>query len=250
MNTFFFGSSKQPLFGIYHPPKARKVRETGVVLCYPMGQEYMRAHRAFRQLALLLSKAGFHVFRFDYAGTGDSYGESEEGSVEQWIEDVGTAIEELKETAGVKRVALVGLRLGGAVAAMAAERRTDVDGVVLWDPVVDGKAYVVEMLEGRAAPTASAPVGVLGFPLTARLRDGIERIDLRRTEPPKGSRRFIMASQAAPELDLVRDAAAPRAALELVPLEGRWNEVDNYGSALIPQLQIKGIVGHLSQEAR
>lgn len=250
MNTFFFGSSKQPLFGIYHPPKARKVRETGVVLCYPMGQEYMRAHRAFRQLALLLSKAGFHVFRFDYHATGDSFGESEEGSIDQWVEDVRLAIDELKETSGVKRIALVGLRLGGAVAAMAAEGRDDVESVVLWDPVVDGKAYVVEMLEGRPAPTATAPIGVLGFPLTARLRDGIERIDLRRTAPPKGSRRFIMASKGAPELDLVRDAAAPRAAIELVPLEGRWNEVDNYGSALIPQMQIKGIVANLSQEAR
>ena len=88
--------------------------------------------------------------------------------MEQWVEDVGTAIEELKETAGVKRVALVGLRLGGAVAAMAAERRTDIEGVVLWDPVVDGKAYVVEMLEGR--PRVAMSMARVAMSISTSLR--------------------------------------------------------------------------------
>ena len=59
MNPFFFGESERALFGLYHPPKSATVRELGVVLCYPMGQEYMRAHRAFRQLALILSNFEF-----------------------------------------------------------------------------------------------------------------------------------------------------------------------------------------------
>src|SRR5918992_3821916 len=114
MNPFFFGSSQQPLYGVYHPPKARVPRRIGVVLCYPLWQEYMRAHRAFRQLAILLAKAGFPVLRFDYFGTGDSGGDSESGDVAQWTADVCTAIDELKDTAGVRSVSLVGLRVGAA----------------------------------------------------------------------------------------------------------------------------------------
>src|SRR5687768_16729988 len=115
MNPFYFGSSQRPLYGVYHPSKGRTARPVGVVLCYPLGQEYMRAHRAFRQLATLLTKNGFPVLRFDYAGTGDSAGDGSAGSVATWVEDIGAAIDELKDTAGVSRVSLVGLRAGGAL---------------------------------------------------------------------------------------------------------------------------------------
>ena len=114
MNPFFFGSSEERLLGVHHPPRGRVPREVGVLLCYPLGQEYMRAHRAFRQLAMLLARRGFHVLRFDWFGTGDSAGAGEEGSIARWLEDARTAIDELKDTAGVTRVSLVGLRLGAA----------------------------------------------------------------------------------------------------------------------------------------
>ncbi|MDH3592767.1 MAG: alpha/beta hydrolase, partial [Planctomycetota bacterium] len=66
MNPVYFGDSATRLYGIYHPAKGASVRDEGVVLCYPMGQEYMRAHRAFRMLSLMLAKRGFHVFRFAF----------------------------------------------------------------------------------------------------------------------------------------------------------------------------------------
>ena len=61
MNPFYFGTSQRPLFGIHHPPKSSDVRASGVVLCPAIGQDYMRTHRGLKQLALQLSKAGFHV---------------------------------------------------------------------------------------------------------------------------------------------------------------------------------------------
>jgi len=36
----------------------------------------------------------------------------------------------------------------------------------------------------------------------------------------------------------------------VIPSEGNWNEVDDFGGALIPVLLIQAIVGHLSEEAR
>ena len=66
-----------------------------IVLCYPMAHEYMYVHRAFRQLANRLARTGFHVFRFDYYGFGDSAGESEESHIEQWIKDISEAIDEI-----------------------------------------------------------------------------------------------------------------------------------------------------------
>ena len=54
-----------------------------MVLCYPGGQEYIRSRRAFRQLAIRLSSAGFPVLRFDYHGCGDSSGDDDEGKISQ-----------------------------------------------------------------------------------------------------------------------------------------------------------------------
>ena len=179
MNPFFFGSSERPLFGVHHPPRERGARESGVVLCYPMGQEYMRSHRAFRQLANLLTRKGHHVFRFDYFATGDSSGASGEGSLAQWTLDVSQAIDELKDNASLASVSLVGLRLGAALAARASAERGDVDRLVLWDPVVSGRSYLDELCAAAGEPARNgdppATLGVLGFPLVPSLRKELAR---------------------------------------------------------------------------
>ena len=74
MIPMYFGSSARKLFGIYEAPMTGSAAR-GVVICPPWGQEYLRAHRALRLLATRLCNAGFHVFRFDYSGTGDSVGD-------------------------------------------------------------------------------------------------------------------------------------------------------------------------------
>lgn len=190
MEPRYFGSSEKRLFGIRHPPAAGRARKSGVVLCYPMGQEYFRAHRAFRQLSLRLADAGFPVLRFDYYGCGDSAGESDEGEVQQWVDDVGTAMNEIKDFCGVAGVSLVGARLGATLSALAGSRRRDVESIVLWDPIVTGKDYVREMMglhKGWLRDVLPKPkelndgdknVEIVGFPLTDTLRSGLENIDL------------------------------------------------------------------------
>jgi hypothetical protein len=39
-----------------------------------------------------------------------------------------------------------------------------------------------------------------------------------------------------------------KASAHCIPSNGSWNEVDNFGSALLPQELIQGIVAHLSEE--
>lgn len=260
MNPIYFGAAPKNLFGVYHPPKAAQARATGVVLCNPFGQEYMRAHRAFRQMALLLSKAGFHVMRFDYYGTGDSAGEASDASIAQWVTDASTAADELKETAEISRVAFVGLRLGAAVAALAAAGRTDVDQVVLWDPAIHGKNYLAEISEERTDSHGNSrltrredgSVGVLGFPVTTALRAELEQLDLRTVGAPAGSGRLVVVSHERPEYaEFGRlPVAGARVKYQVTPSEGNWNEVDDFGGVLIPVFLIQAIVTHLSQEIR
>ena len=144
MEPFFFRKTAKPLLGIYHPPQISTVRNVGVILCYPMGQEYIRSYRSLQKLAGLLSSVGIHVLRFDYYGCGDSDGDGTQSSIQQWIDDILTAVNELKEGCGLEKVCLVGLRLGAALAIIAGTRRADIDSIILWDPVIDGKRYLEE----------------------------------------------------------------------------------------------------------
>lgn len=199
IETFYFNMPTQPLFGGYHAPQSGPTRSCGVVLCYPMGHEYMQCHRAYRQLGIRLSKAGFPVLRFDFYGCGDSGGDYEEGSFQQWTDDISNAIEELRRRAGSIKICLVGLRLGGTLSMMYSAERSDVDALVLWDVVVNGKAYIDELVDFEkekfqllgthpkkrsngnlylSSPDSTTPAELLGFPLTEQLFAELNRINL------------------------------------------------------------------------
>jgi pimeloyl-ACP methyl ester carboxylesterase len=254
MNPFYFGSSKRPLFGIHHPPKSEVKRNRGVVLCPAIGQDYMRTHRGLKQLSIQLSKSGFHVLRFDYFATGDSGGESTEATLEQWIEDVGDAIDELKDTAGVRQVSLIGIRLGAAVAAQAAHDRPEVDSLVLWDPVVTGATYVEELASmGQPADVnGSVPpgtIGVSGFPLTPGLRSDLQHIDLPGAAQSPADHVLLVVSEERDEFDQLQahlSATTSNSSFQLVPTVANWDNVDRMGAVLLPQKIIQEIVTYLN----
>jgi alpha/beta superfamily hydrolase len=234
VNPFFFGTRERRLFGLYTPgrggPGAR-----AAVLCHPWGQEYLRAHRSVRHLATLLSRAGVHVLRFDYLGTGDSAGDLTDGDLAGWQRDVEHAIDELQETAGVARVGLVGLRLGAAIAAgVAARRRDAVDRLVLWDPVVDGAEYADDLSrEATAHADRDGTVEVSGFLLTRRMESEIRALDLVALAPALPERTLVVASEPLPSHGSLRVALQGRE-FEEVASPAPWLEDRSTGVGAIP----------------
>ena len=114
-----------------------------MLLCPPIGHEYMCGHRAFRRLSAKLASIGFSVLRFDYPGTGDSGDpESLDSFLPAWKESVHVAADELRRLSGCDTLAMVGLRLGAALASAAARTRSDVESLVMWSPVLDGRSFV------------------------------------------------------------------------------------------------------------
>ena len=251
MNPFYFGSSARPLFGIYHLPKGPP-RSLGVVICPPLGQEYMRTHRALRQLALQLTKVGFHVLRFDYSGTGDSAGADTDASLTSWLDDVATATEELKDTAGIRSVSLAGIRLGATLAYLAGRERQDVESVVLWDPVVEGGSYLKEIraLEAsqgatRTKASSTGTVGVGGFALTAAFRAELESVDLLTVTRHSARTLAMIVSEERAEYLRLRDHLKTLSAASTyhhIPRGGDWADAERLGAALLPQAIIQGIV--------
>lgn len=258
MTPLYFGSPQRRLFGIYAPASAAARRTRAIVLCPPWGQEYLRAHRSLRQLALRLSAAGFHVLRFDYFGTGDSAGDLEDAGLPGWEADIESAIEELKDMSGAQRVGLVGLRLGATLAARVCTRqRRQIDSLVLWDPVLDGAAHIEELLSldaalsGQPAPRPR-PEGrpgwqLLGFALTPTLREQIAQAEALSLVASWPARSLVITSGPVPSLAALREALAQRgqggAELEHLESEPAWLEHRSSGAGAIPVALLDRLVG-------
>jgi len=249
MIPFFFGAADRQLFGIYEPAREPSLGR-GVVMCHPWGQEYLRCHQSLRFLARLLANAGVHVLRFDYFGTGDSTGELEEATIEQWIEDTQLAVSELQAMGNVSRVSLVGLRLGALVAAEASRRLQTVERLVLWDPV-GGRRYLQELsvIATSKDRRGEPPFVVEGFPMTADMARGIATLDPTRLGPELPATYVALSAAARPQpsaaLAALVAAGVPH---ETAPYEGPviWNDSGELGTAGMPVKALRGMLGWLT----
>ena len=100
---------------------------------------------ALRDLAISLAERGQHVLRFDYRGTGDSFGDLDEVAISDWIEDVALVVREGRDLSGSRSVRLLGVRAGALLACRAMGASSDIDRFVLWDPVLEGAGYLQAM---------------------------------------------------------------------------------------------------------
>jgi alpha-beta hydrolase superfamily lysophospholipase len=142
----FIGPDGRRVFAWHHPAQPHVRRGAAVVLCPPLGYDYICVYRTWRILAGRLAALGFDAIRFDYDGTGDSAGDPEEpGRPEAWLRSIEHAMTEARELTGSSAVALVGLRLSATLAIQAATARGGVDRLVLWSPFRSGRAYVHEL---------------------------------------------------------------------------------------------------------
>ena len=146
MQPEFFGNNSE-LFGIYLPPRGRPTRPVrAVVICPPIGHEYIRSHWCLRLLAAQLARKGIHVLRFDYLGIGDSMGSpSDVNSLAQWEQNIVTAVERLISLSGADTCSLLGLRSGSALSASVAQQVDQVNSLLLWEPVLCGESWLRSM---------------------------------------------------------------------------------------------------------
>jgi len=145
MEVFYFTNKiGKKIFGVYHNPITLRNSKIGIVICNPVGQEYIRCYYAILELAKRLSEKGFHVLRFDYYGTGESDGGAEDLSFDGMVGDIENAIREIKVGTQVDNIYLIGLRLGAALA-LKASTDTRVNAIVMWSPILNGESYLKEL---------------------------------------------------------------------------------------------------------
>jgi len=236
----FFGHASRPLFGI-HTPSATGLSQTGVLICPPMGQEALRAYRSLRLLADQLAAEGVEVLRFDYFGTGDSAGDVRDGRPSVWLENVRTASQHLRELAAVRRLVLVGLRLGGTLALLAEVPATS--RVILWDPILDSRDFIAELSRDAVDPGAEE-WEVRGFPMSETFRGEIASMDLgtiRRTPPDI---RIVISQELAGLVAFQAAMEARRVRVETDRIDALrvWIADDAFGLGAVPAVVLRRIV--------
>jgi len=130
-----FQSGEDQVFGVLHVPA--KTPAPGLVMCHGFTGHKAEAHRLFVSAARDFAEHGILTLRFDFRGSGDSGGEFSEMTVSREIEDAEAALDFLagRPEADSKRLGVLGLSLGGCIAACLAGRDVRVRALVLWAAV-------------------------------------------------------------------------------------------------------------------
>ncbi|HED35571.1 MAG TPA: alpha/beta fold hydrolase [Gammaproteobacteria bacterium] len=264
MDPTFFGDKEKLLYGIYHPPLSRAAKETAVLICYPVLQEYIRSHRALRQLAEQLSRAGCHVLRFDYYGTGDSAGNLDETDLQQWVENIQQAEDELKDLSGVRKISVVGLRFGAMLAAK--HNSKNINRLVLWDPVESGQAYIkmlnamhVDMLldpdrfpEPRERDKNQLATELLGFSVPNALYNEIEQCNIVESFNVEAEKTLLITSgESQIDRKILDELIAKGVDAEQLSADGEgsyndeWSNLEKIEDMLIPNNIINKITACL-----
>jgi alpha/beta superfamily hydrolase len=135
-NEFFAG--EKPLFITHYAGKADRY----LVILPPLFEELPRTRKLMVNTARFLAGCGMDVIRFDYYGTGLSYGRFEDFSLEQARNDIQTVTDYCRQR-GAQGVSLLGFRFGAFLAGELCAN-SNIAKTVLWEPILHLGEYLEE----------------------------------------------------------------------------------------------------------
>jgi alpha-beta hydrolase superfamily lysophospholipase len=247
---FYFGADIDPLFGWCHLPQQGSQSRLGVVICPPLGHEYVHAHRSLRHLADHFAAVGIPAMRFDYQGAGDSGGVDEDPDrLTAWLNSIRSAMSLLRTDYGCEQVGLVGLRMGGTLAAIVASE-ADLACLVMWAPCVRGRHYVREMkalqLTGEAnSNDISASGGDMesaGYILTEQTIKDLGNLNLEKVLPRTTRILLVARDDLADDLSLRKAWSAQDIQTEYRRMPGYIDMLAAPHNTKVPIMAIRNIV--------
>jgi hypothetical protein len=95
--------------------------------------------------------------------------------------------------------------------------------------------------------------GIMGFPVPPKLQQELKALRFGADVPARPVRTLVVSDSETSDAGAFgawSQAGGKPADTLIAPLPGRWDEVDNWGSAMIPQEAIQSIVGWMTNEVR
>ncbi len=130
----YFENEGMRLIGVIHKPEGQGPFPA-VCFFHGFTGNKAEAHRIFVATAEELVKRGIAALRFDFRGSGDSEGEFVDMTFSSEVSDALKAVEYLQSRNDISSIAVLGLSMGGAIAATVAGELEDLKAVVLWSAV-------------------------------------------------------------------------------------------------------------------
>lgn len=176
VEPFFFDSEPGTRFSLYHAPNPRLRSRGAILYVHPFAEEMNKTRRMAAQQARAFAAIGYAVLQIDLFGCGDSCGDFLSGRWELWKHDLAVAADWLAARTDGGPLLLWGVRLGGLLALDFATVR-QVQGVILWQPFINGRTCINQFLRLRLAaemqndePSALRSTAALRAELAARGR--------------------------------------------------------------------------------
>ena len=195
--AFFLATPLGARYCLFHAPQGNC--RGALVYVHPFAEEMNKSRRMAATQARALAAIGYGVLQIDLAGCGDSEGDFLDARWEHWKADIGAASAWLEQR--VKQpVGLWGLRLG-ALLALDYARGAPVAQLLLWQPVLQGAAFLTQFLrlrvaagmfdaleaagtkELRAQLQAGEALEIAGYLLAPELAAAIDALDVAQLAP-------------------------------------------------------------------
>ena len=248
----FFGENLG-LYGSLFTPPPTSEKTISVLMCPPDPREQMCCRWAYKQIASQLLKLGCQVFRFDYSGTGDSFGDS---SYNNWVLDIVEAYRFLKSQ-GLGEVQLFGARMGASLA-LSVAHLIENPRLLLWDPVWKGSDYLKQSIllekqrvreysgDGRFFTRSKSSTSVLGQPLYPQDRHYLEDLDISKVLKNYSDQISIIES----DHDLARseDSLWENTKVIKVQAPSIWDHYTKSSTVMFPSKVIDALTTEFSNE--
>ncbi len=126
----------------------------GVLMLHGFTGDKVESHFLFIKTARALARAGLAAMRFDFRGSGESEGRFQDVTIPGEIEDALAMFDWFarREDVDGERLAVLGLSMGGCVAAHVAGADSRVKALVLWGAVADPIGLFQELSESTPTP--------------------------------------------------------------------------------------------------
>lgn len=151
---YWLGDRDRQLYAALHRPASMR-GSTAVLFAPPLLHEQPRSRRFVTEVASGLAALGLPCLRFDFFGTGDSAGASEQLDFDSMSADLSLATRALRQRTGAERIAVLAWRasslalwhwaLGGGVASR----------LIFWEPLSDGAQWLAKLEHDDAGERCS-----------------------------------------------------------------------------------------------